>query len=227
MARVVAGKCRAIVMRHPTVGSADELAKYAHVPVFNGGDGIGQHPSQALLDLYTIIKRFGKIDGLQIAMVGDLLNGRTVRSLCYLLALFPGVKIYFVSPAQLRMKDDIKRHLDEHGVEWCEESDLEAVAAKVHVIYQTRIQKEWFSDIHEYEAVSGIYVINKHIVGLMRPDGIIMHPLPIVDEVMPEVDELPQAYYFEQADNGDYVRMALLLAALNPEKAEQLLESAA
>jgi len=212
-----------IVVRHPEIGSARSMAKYSRCPLFNGGDGPGQHPTQALLDLYTIQKEYGKIDGLKIAMVGDLLYSRTVRSLCYLLSKFDGVKIFFVSPESIRMKDDIKEHLTENKIDWKECTDLKEVAPKVSVIYQTRIQKEYFSDIKEYEEVRGIYIINNNIIKLLKDDGIIMHPLPRIDEIAYEVDKSPNARYFEQADNGDVVRMALLLVALNPTKAEELM----
>jgi len=211
-----------IVVRHPEIGSARLMSKYSRCPLFNGGDGPGQHPTQALLDLYTIQKEYGKIDGLKIAMVGDLLYSRTVRSLCYLLSKFDGVKIFFVSPESIRMKDDIKEHLTENKIDWKECTDLKEIAPKVNVIYQTRIQKEYFPDINEYEEVRGIYIINKGIVSLLKDDGIIMHPLPRIDEIAYEVDKSSKARYFEQADNGDVIRMALLLIALNPKKAEEI-----
>jgi len=227
MARVMSGKSNMIIIRHPEMGSAQELANFSLVPVINGGDGPGYHPTQALLDVYTIQNVFGKIDNLKIAMVGDLANGRTVRSLCYLLSKFENVEIFFVSPETLKMKQDIKDHLNENKIKWSEETDLEKVAKRVKVIYQTRIQKEWFSSKEEYEAVRGIYIITKDIVNLMPEDGIIMHPLPRIDEIRYGVDKSKKAKYFEQADNGDYIRMALLLAILNPQKAEELLAKAA
>ena len=222
-ALVMSDKSDAIIIRHPEIGSAGQMAKFAKVPVINGGDGPGQHPTQALLDYYMIKKQFGKIAGLKIAMVGDLLNGRTVRSLCYLLSKHENVTIYFVSPEQIKMKDDIKAHLNESNVNWFETTDLEKVAKIVGVIYQTRIQKEWFPDKAEYDAVSGIYIIKKKIVDLMPAHGIIMHPLPRVDEIQVTVDRSRKAKYFEQAAGGDYIRAALLLCQLNPAKARELL----
>lgn len=224
-ARVLSGNTKSdlIVIRHPEIGSAKEFAIFSLAPIFNGGDGPGQHPTQALLDIYTIYKEYGKIDGLTIALVGDLANGRTVRSLSYLLSKFDNVKIYFTSPDSLKMKDDIKAHLDETKTIWVEEPDLKAVAKKVDVIYQTRIQKEWFPSASEYEKVRGIYIVNREIINLMPEHAIVMHPLPRVDEIRYHVDRSKKARYFEQADYGDFVRMALLLCALNPQKAEELL----
>ncbi len=222
-ALVMSDKSDAIIIRHPEIGSAGQMAKFAKVPVINGGDGPGQHPTQALLDYYMIKKQFGKINGLNIAMVGDLLNGRTVRSLCYLLSKYEDVRIIFVSPEQIKMKDDIKDHLTENGIQWIETADLEEAAKSSDVIYQTRIQKELFSDKAEYDEVSGIYIINKGIIELMPENGIIMHPLPRVDEIKGNVDRSKKAKYFVQAAGGDYVRAALLLCQLNSAKARELL----
>jgi len=222
-ALVMSDKSDAIIIRHPEIGSAGQMAKFSKVPVINGGDGPGQHPTQALLDCYMIKKQFGQIDGLKIAMVGDLLNGRTVRSLCYLLSKYKGVTIYFVSPEQIKMKDDIKDHLTENGIKWIETTNLEKTAKKVHVMYQTRIQKEWFPSEKEYNEVSGIYIIRKKIVDLMPSHGIIMHPLPRVNELLVSVDRSRKAKYFDQAAGGDYVRAALLLCQLNPGMARGLL----
>ena len=180
-------------------------------PIINAGDGAGQHPTQALLDLYTIRKEIGAIDGLKIAMVGDLAQGRTVRSLTYLLSKYQGIKIYFVAPTLLKMKEDILEHLRERNIWYVEETDLDKVLPEVDVVYQTRIQKERFGDrIADYEKCRGVYVINHHTLGLMKPNAIIMHPLPRLDEISMEVDSDPRAAYFRQAQNGLYVRMALL-----------------
>lgn len=213
--RVVSGFCDVIVIRHYESGAAARAAKVSLVPIINAGDGPGQHPTQALLDLYTIKDELGRIDGTSIAMVGDLANGRTVRSLSYLLTRFKDVTIYFVAPDPVRMKDDIKEYLRRHKVWFTEEKDLKVVAKEVDVIYQTRIQKERFGDrIEDYEKCSGIYVIDKEILELMKKDAIIMHPLPRVDEILPEVDKNPRSAYFRQAQNGLYVRMALLKMVL-------------
>ena len=180
------------------------------VPVINAGDGPGQHPTQALLDLYTIRDELGHIDGIRIAMVGDLANGRTVRSLTYLLSKFRDIRICFVAPPQVAMRQDIKDHLDEHHVPWVETEDLDAVLPQVEVIYQTRIQKERFSDESSYLALKGVYRIDTSTLARMRKEAIVMHPLPRVDEIAPEVDADPRAAYFRQARNGLYIRMALL-----------------
>ncbi len=213
--RIVDSYADVIVLRHYESGAAERAASVSSVPIINAGDGPGQHPTQSLLDLYTIEKEIGHLVGLAIAMVGDLTNGRTVRSLCYLLAKFNDVKIYFVAPEMVKMKEDIKDYLREHNVTFVEESDLKAVAPKVDVIYQTRIQKERFGDrTEDYEKARGQYIIDKSMLDIMRKDAIIMHPLPRVDEIRPEVDADPRAAYFRQAQNGLYTRMALLKMVL-------------
>jgi aspartate carbamoyltransferase catalytic subunit len=213
--RILNGYADVIVMRHYEVGSAKRASRVSRVPIINAGDGAGQHPTQALLDLYTIQKEIGRVDGLRIAMVGDLANGRTVRSLAYLLTKFQGIKIHFVAPPLLKMKDDILAYLRKRGVEYAEENTLETVLPEVDVVYQTRIQKERFGDrLEDYDASRGIYVINKGTLKLMKPNAIIMHPLPRVDEIAMEVDDDPRAAYFRQAQNGLYVRMALLSKVL-------------
>jgi aspartate carbamoyltransferase catalytic subunit len=213
--RIVDSYADVIVLRHYESGAAERAASVSSVPIINAGDGPGQHPTQSLLDLYTIEKEIGHLVGLAIAMVGDLANGRTVRSLCYLLAKFNDVKIYFVAPEMVKMKEDIKDYLREHNVTFVEESDLKAVAPKVDVIYQTRIQKERFGDrTEDYEKARGQYIIDKSMLDIMRKDAIIMHPLPRVDEIRPEVDADPRAAYFRQAQNGLYTRMALLKMVL-------------
>ncbi len=213
--RIVDSYADVIVLRHYESGAAERAASVSSVPIINAGDGPGQHPTQSLLDLYTIEKEIDHLVGFSIAMVGDLANGRTVRSLCYLLAKYNDVKIYFVAPEVVKMKEDIKDYLREHNVSFAEESDLKAVAPKVDVIYQTRIQKERFGDrTEDYEKAKGQYIIDKSILDIMRKDAIIMHPLPRVDEIRPEVDADPRAAYFRQAQNGLYTRMALLKMVL-------------
>ena len=214
--RILNGYADVIVLRHYEVGAAARAARVSRVPVINAGDGMGQHPTQALLDLYTIRKEIGHIDGLRIAMLGDLAQGRTVRSLAYLLGKFEGVQMWFVAPPPLKMKDDILSHLRERGVEYEEESSLERVLAEADVVYQTRIQKERFGDrIADYEQCRDLYIISRKSLGLMKRDAIIMHPLPRVNEIAPDVDDDPRAAYFRQAENGLYVRMALLSMVLN------------
>ena len=214
--RIVEGYSDVIVMRHNESGAARRAANVASVPIINAGDGPGQHPTQALLDLYTIKKDIGRLDGLKIAMVGDLANGRTVRSLTYLMAKYDEIRIYFVAPAVVRMKDDIKAYLDEHGVQWEEAEDLIAVSREVDVVYQTRIQRERFGDrIEDYEKARGKYIIDDKVMAALPEKSIVMHPLPRIDEIAEEVDSDPRAAYFRQAHNGLYIRMALLRMVLD------------
>ena len=209
--RTCEGYADAIVLRHFQAGSAKKAAAVASVPILNAGDGPGQHPTQALLDTYTIQKELGRIDGIAIGFVGDLANGRTVRSLALMLTEFEDVRMYFVAPEVVKMRDDVKQFLDARGFEWEEVEDLREVAATVDVLYQTRIQKERFEDRpDDYERARGKYVIDQAILDIMREDSIVMHPLPRVDEIAEEVDADPRAAYFRQAKNGTYIRMALL-----------------
>lgn len=208
--RIVAGYADVIVLRHHEEGAARRAAAVSEVPVINAGDGKGQHPTQSLLDLYTVRLERGRIDGVRLAMVGDLANGRTARSLAYLLSKYRDVELWFVAPPQVAMGRDIKEHLDEQGIRWHETGDLDAVLPEVDVVYQTRIQKERFTDESSYLAVQGVYVIDRDALGRMPPDAIVMHPLPRLDEIDRAVDEDPRAAYFRQARNGVQVRMALL-----------------
>lgn len=216
--RVVGSYADVLVIRHYESGAAKRAAAYAPVPVINAGDGPGQHPTQALLDLYTIRDELGRIDGLRIAMVGDLAYGRTARSLAYLLALYRDIELIFVAPPEVAMRADIKEHLREHSVPFREERDLRAVLPRVDVVYQTRIQKERFADRpQDYEAARGVYIIDRAAMELLPRHAIVMHPLPRVDEIRPEVDSDPRAAYFRQVANGVYVRMALLKLLLAPD----------
>ena len=210
--RIISGYADLIVLRHFESGASKRAAEVSPVPIINAGDGPGQHPTQALLDLYTINREVGHIDAISIAMVGDLANGRTVRSLCYLLAKYKEIKIYFVAPPVVRMGDDIKAYLKRHKINFEENEDLHQVAAQVDVIYQTRIQRERFGDrIGEYDQARGKYIIDQSVLACMSSKAILMHPLPRVDEIKAaEVDRDPRAAYFRQAHNGLYVRMALL-----------------
>jgi aspartate carbamoyltransferase catalytic subunit len=202
-----------IAMRHPQIGSAKEAAAVAEAPILNGGDGAGQHPTQALLDIYTIKSELGKLDGKTIVLCGDLKNGRTVHA---------GVDIYkhykckliLVSPDQLKMPDDIIKKLQEYGVEVEETSNLEAALAKGDVLYMTRIQKERFADPAEYERLKGSYILTREMVERIRPKLTIMHPLPRVNEIATDVDSLANAAYFRQVKNGVYIRMALIAAVM-------------
>jgi len=213
--RIMNGYADVIVMRHNEAGSAARAAEISEIPVINAGDGAGQHPTQALLDLYTIVDAFNGVDNLKIAMVGDLRYGRTVRSLSYLLTKYANVEIVFVSPPVCKMEGDIKAYLDRNNLVWREESDLAAVASEVDCIYMTRIQKERFHSPDDYLEAAGKYILTTERVAAMKPEAIIMHPLPRVDEIPKEVDDDPRARYFQQAQNGLYIRMALLVLLLN------------
>lgn len=208
--RMVSGYADAIAMRHHEEGALARAVAVADVPILNAGDGPGEHPTQALLDLYTIHHELGRIDDLRIAMVGDLKYGRTVRSLSLLLRQTNNCHIIFVAPTQVDMRDDIKDALDAAGISWEEEPDLDAAMSTSDVVYQTRIQKERFSSEAEYLQVKGTYVISPSQMDVLPKHGIVMHPLPRVDEISVEVDADPRAAYFRQAKNGVYVRMALL-----------------
>ena len=215
--RIVAGYSDVIVLRHFESGASKRAASVSPVPIVNAGDGPGQHPTQALLDVYTIEREIGRLDGISIAMVGDLANGRTVRSLSYLLSKFEDLHIYFVSPPVVKIGEDIKAYLSRHKIRFEEADDLTDVASKVDVIYQTRIQRERFGDrIHDYEKARGLYIIDATVLKAMRDHAVIMHPLPRLDEIVAaEVDADPRAAYFRQAHNGLYVRMALLRLLLS------------
>ena len=213
--RVLCGYVDLLVLRHYEIGAAKRAAEIATVPVLNAGDGAGQHPTQALLDLFTLYRSFKRLDGLTVAMVGDLRYGRTVRSLAYLLAKYKQVQLIFVAPPVCRMHEDIKAYLTREGVQWRDESDLAKVLPEADCVYMTRIQKERFLDLNEYAQANNVYRISRDNVELMRKDAIIMHPLPRVTEIDPAVDDDPRAQYFQQARNGLWVRMALILYVLS------------
>jgi aspartate carbamoyltransferase catalytic subunit len=208
--RIVAGYADAIVIRHYEQGSAHRAAAVSPVPIHHAGDAPGEHPSHALLDLYTIGNELGRIDDLRVALVGDLRFGRTARSLARLFQLTQGTELIFVSPPAVPMGDDIRAELAAAGVPYHDEPDLLAVLPHVDVVYQTRVQKERFTTPGEYEAARGQYVIDAAAMRLLTRDAILLHPLPRVDEITTEVDADPRAAYFRQAHNGVFVRMALL-----------------
>jgi len=198
-----------IAMRHPKIGSAREAAQAAEAPVINGGDGAGQHPTQALLDLFTIQSERGQVDGNTIVLCGDLKYGRTVHSGVEVYKHFE-CKLIFVAPEALTMPPEITVRLKEQGVEIEETTDLEAAMGEADVLYMTRIQKERFEDPAEYERLKGSYILTRDMVERINPNLTIMHPLPRVDEITTDVDTLPGAAYFRQAQNGVYTRMALI-----------------
>ena len=209
--RILGGYCDVIVVRHHAPDGARRAAQVSVVPVINAGDGNGgQHPTQALLDLYTIYRE-RPINGLSVALVGELDKGRTARSLVYLLAKFDRIKIFFVSPPELQMKPDILDYLEEHGVRFELESDLQRVIGEVDVVYQTRIHPERLRDDR---AVLHRYALDSTMVQRMKSDALILHPLPRTAELDRSVDDDPRALYFRQAKNGLFVRMALLTMLL-------------
>ncbi|MBA2597799.1 MAG: aspartate carbamoyltransferase [Chloroflexia bacterium] len=208
--RIVEGYADAIVLRHHEQGSAHRAASVSSVPILNAGDGPGEHPSQALLDLYTIRHELGRIDGLRVALVGDLRFGRTARSLARLLRLTERTELIFVSPPAVPMGSDVRAELAGAGIPFRDEPDLDAVLPHIDVIYQTRVQKERFTTPGEYEAARGQYVLDGDAMRRLKADAILLHPLPRVDEITTEVDADPRAAYFRQAHNGVFIRMALL-----------------
>jgi aspartate carbamoyltransferase catalytic subunit len=214
--RTVENYADIIALRHPLEGAAKLAAEYSKVPVINGGSGAEEHPTQALIDLYTIKKEKGKIDGLKIALVGDLRYGRTVHSLAYALSLY-NVELTLVSPESLRMRREVLRKIQKKIVV-SENQSLEKILPQTDVLYITRIQKERFPDQAEYAKVKGAYRINLKVLENSKPDLIILHPLPRVDEIAPEVDATSKARYFQQVWNGTVVRMALLALVLGATK---------
>lgn len=202
-----------IVLRHPEVGASALAAQYARKPIINAGDGIGEHPTQALLDLYTIKNELGHIDGLTVTMLGDLKFGRTVHSLARLLSLF-NVRINYVSPEILRMPEEIMKEVGQKWIHQQEYTSLEEVMPQTDVLYVTRVQKERFEDLAQYEAVKGQYIIDSQVMKLAKENMIVMHPLPRVGEITMDVDQDPRAAYFRQMESGLYVRMALLAMVL-------------
>ncbi len=202
-----------IVIRHPEVGSAALAAQYARKPIINAGDGVGEHPTQALLDIVTIHEELGRLEGLNVTMVGDLKYGRTVHSLSRLLTLF-GARLNYVSPEILRMPAEIVEEIAQTGTQQQEYDNLEAVIGSSDVVYVTRVQKERFEDQAEYETVRNAFIIDPAMMAKAKDDMILMHPLPRVGEITMEVDDDPRAAYFRQMEYGLYTRMALLAMVL-------------
>ena len=207
-AKMFEGYCDALVIRHEMEGVSKFISDVVDVPVINAGDGASQHPTQTLLDLYTIKKEIGSIDNIKIALIGDLKYGRTVHSLANALTLYDNVELYFVSPDKLKMPQEILHDLDKAGMSYSETSNISDVIDKVNVLYVTRIQKERFADIDDYLEIKGAYIINKKM--LEGKDLIVMHPLPRIDEIDGDVDDTKYNKYFTQATNAVPVRMAIL-----------------
>jgi aspartate carbamoyltransferase catalytic subunit len=212
--RIVGGYANAIVLRHPDIGAARRAANVSEVPVINAGDGAGEHPTQALLDLYTIREELGRIDDLHVCLAGDLRYGRTIHSLIYLLSLGRNIRVTLVSPEELMLPEEYKQYLDEHGMPFVETNWLGDTLGDVDVLYMTRVQKERFESPELYEQVRNKFVLAGDDLVLLNKSAIIMHPLPRVNEIAPAVDADPRAAYFRQARNGLPVRMALLQLTL-------------
>ena len=211
--RVVEKYSDIVVLRHPSEGSARFAAEYAEVPVINAGSGAEEHPTQALLDLYTILREEGRINGLKVGLMGDLRYGRTVHSLAYALSLYD-INLSLISPELLKMRREVLEIISDR-VEVTEYSDVSDILSEIDVLYVTRIQKERFPDMGEYKKVQSAYKINLEVLKKAKDRLIILHPLPRVDEISVEVDSTPFAKYFQQVRNGVTVRMAILTLLLN------------
>ncbi|MDR3235620.1 MAG: aspartate carbamoyltransferase [Prevotellaceae bacterium] len=198
-----------IVMRHPKEGSARYASEISRVPVINAGDGANQHPTQTLLDMYSIKKTQGRLDNLTVTMVGDLKYGRTVHSLLQALSQF-NTRFKFIAPPELRMPNEYKQYLTEQGLSFTEHTDLAENIDDADILYMTRVQRERFSDLMEYERVKNVYVLKNSLLKNTKPNMRILHPLPRVNEISADVDSNPKAYYFEQARNGMFTRMAII-----------------
>lgn len=224
--KIVSAMADLVVMRHKETGSAKKATMVTSSPIINGGDGRGQHPTQALLDVFTINELFGRVDGIKVAMVGDLKHGRTVRSLAYVLSKFKGIEIYFVAPKIAQMAQDIKDHLNENKIKWAEVDAFEEIIRKVDIVYMTRYQLERVDteeERQELERVSRLHIMEPMLADTMMANAKVLHPLPYTIEIGPGMDKNKHAHYYQQAENGIYIRMALLLMILNPGKAIELL----
>jgi aspartate carbamoyltransferase len=206
--------CDVLALRHPTEGAAAEAVAVTRRPILNAGDGVGEHPTQALLDLYTIMAEIGAVEGKVITMIGDLKNGRTVHSLAKLLALYK-CELHCVSPPALRMPESVRAEVAARGLASLTESEsFDAVISRTDVLYVTRVQKERFASEAEYESLKAVYVITPAVMALAKQDMALMHPLPRVGEISEDCDDDPRAAYFKQMENGMFVRMALLALLL-------------
>ena len=211
--KTVSNYCDLIVIRHPLEGSAKYASEVATVPVINAGDGANQHPTQTLLDLYSIIKTQGTLDDLNIFLVGDLKYGRTVHSLLMAMSHFKTI-FNFISPEELKMPNEYKLFLENLGLKYYEHTDFTEIISRADIVYMTRVQQERFSDPMEYEKVKNIYVLRNHMIRNTKPNMRILHPLPRVNEIHPDVDESEKAYYFQQALNGVFTRQAIISSIL-------------
>jgi aspartate carbamoyltransferase catalytic subunit len=212
-AKIIARYSDIIVMRHPLEGAARYVSEQVNIPVVNAGDGANQHPTQSLLDLYTILKAQGSLEGLKLALVGDLKYGRTVHSLAYALAPF-NPEFHFVSPKSLAMPSHILNDLKNRNIQFKETTKLDKIVNDIDIMYVTRIQRERFPDYEEYEKVKNAYIITADLLKNAKDNMKVMHPLPRVNEITTDVDSTKYAYYFDQAENGVYMRQAILATLL-------------
>lgn len=213
--RMVSNYVDLIVMRHPLEGSARYAAEVADVPVINAGDGANQHPTQTLLDMYSILKTQGTLDNINIFMIGDLKYGRTVHSLLMALSEFEKPIFNFISPEELAMPEEYKLFLKEKGIRYFEHSEINENINHADIIYMTRVQKERFMDPIEYEKVKNVYILRNNMLKNTKPNMRILHPLPRVNEIHTDVDSNEKAYYFDQARNGVFTRQAIIAHILN------------
>lgn len=214
--KVISNYADIIALRHFEIGAAKQASVVSSVPLINAGDGAGQHPTQSLLDLYTIENHFPQnIEHLTISLVGDLKYGRTVRSLCYLLSHYKKIKLIFVAPKICEMAWDIKSFLDKLNISWKETPNFNEAMSESDVIYMTRVQKERFLDMDRYKEACNIYKLDEHNIHCLPKHAIVLHPLPRLDEISATLDTDPRMVYFEQAKNGIWVRMALIYILLN------------
>jgi aspartate carbamoyltransferase catalytic subunit len=213
--RMVSNYVDLIVMRHPLEGSSRYAAEVADVPVINAGDGANQHPTQTLLDMYSILKTQGTLDNINIFMIGDLKYGRTVHSLLMAMSQFENPIFNFIAPDELAMPEEYKLFLKEKGIRYFEHTEINENINHADIIYMTRVQKERFMDPIEYEKVKNVYILRNNMLSKTKPNMRILHPLPRVNEIHPDVDSNEKAYYFEQARNGVYARQAIIAHILN------------
>jgi len=213
--KMVSNYADLIVMRHPLEGAARYAAEVSPVPVVNAGDGANQHPTQTLLDMYSILKTQGTLDNLNIFMVGDLKYGRTVHSLLMAMSEFENPIFNFIAPDELLLPEEYKMHLRTRGIRFFEHREFTDIISAADIIYMTRVQKERFADPIEYEKVKNVYILRNKMLENTKPNVRILHPLPRVNEIHADVDKNEKAYYFEQAQNGIYTREAIIAHTLN------------
>lgn len=213
--KMVSNYADLIIMRHPLEGSARYASEVSSVPVINAGDGANQHPSQTLLDMYSILKTQSTLDNINIFMVGDLKYGRTVHSLLMAMVQFKNPVFNFIAPLELSMPNEYKLFLASKGIQYFEYPDFPESINEADIIYMTRVQKERFGDPVEYEKVKNVYILKNHMIENTKANMRILHPLPRINEIHPDIDSNPKAYYFEQARNGVFTRMAIIAHLLN------------